>query len=303
MVRSVTNENPDCALVTLFLHNRCNYSCDYCNTLHRDGSHGWPQDAAPFVTFLDRVRQRNPHIYVEFLGGEPTLWPRFRDFVNGISDANTYIEFSTNASRSLRYWEAWQPGPMYVMMSWHSAEANDDHFAAVAEILQHRVSCGVALMVTPDNFTRAQALASRLERLDIEILPRFVREEIGSTVFLGYTDEQRAWITGYRHLRMRPHAIDWPLPVNLHLDGQRMRFPAILDQGLHAFRGMRCEAGVRRFYVDVDGEINRCSRKVGGSLGNIHGDYSLPPRGVICDQDLCPCKWDALAAKSSDVNS
>jgi len=232
------------------------------------------------------------------MGGEPTVWPQFRNFVSTVSDQNTYIEFSTNASRSLRYWDSFAAGPMYIMMSWHHEHCNDDHFVQVAKILQDKVSCGVALMVVPENFERAKRLAGRLEGLRIEILPRFVREEIGSTVFLGYTDEQRQWITNYRYLKMKPHAMNWQLPVNLHIDGERIRFPLILDRGLHAFRNMKCQAGTKRFYVDLNGDMYRCSRRVGGSIGNIFDNYDLPNDGIICDQDLCPCKWDALVEKT-----
>ena len=26
----ITNENLDCAIITLFIHNVCNYNCSYC---------------------------------------------------------------------------------------------------------------------------------------------------------------------------------------------------------------------------------------------------------------------------------
>ena len=293
----VTNENLDCALVTLFVHNYCNYACSYCSPVHRSNSHRWPEDIGPFVDFLSNVRKQNKYTYMELLGGEPTIWPKFREFISTVSDQNTYIEFSTNASRSLRYWESFEGGPMYVMLSWHHEQCDDDHFVQVAKILQHKVSCGVAIMVTPENYDRAKLLTQRLEGLGIEILPRFVRKEIGSTVFLEYTREQRDWISNYRYLNMRPHDVSWELPINLHLDGKKIRFPQILHDGLHAFSGMSCLAGVRRFYVDVGGEIYRCSRRVGGSIGNIFNDYALPTQGIVCNQDLCPCKWDALTEK------
>jgi len=297
MLSYVTNENLDCALVTLFTHNYCNFSCSYCSPIHHSNSHRWPDDFSPYIQFLNRVRKQSKKIYVEFMGGEPTLWPKFGDFVSAISDQDTYIEFSTNASRSLRYWDSFKAGSMYVMLSWHHEQCDDDHFVEVANMLQHKVSCGVALMVVPENFERAQRLAARLEGLSIEILPRFVRADIDSTEFLEYTPKQREWITNYRYLKMKPHGLDWQLPINLHLDGERMRFPAILNAGLHSFKGMNCLAGVKRFYVDMTGDIYRCSRRVGHVVGNIFETYELPQQGVICDQDLCPCKWDALVEK------
>ena len=142
-------------------------------------------------------------------------------------------------------------------------------------------------------------MQERLEGLDIEILPRFVRRDIDSAHFLDYTTEQREWISNYRYLKMKPHAAKWKLPVNLHLDGVKMRFPHILNNDLHNFKGMQCSAGVKRFYVNYDGSIYRCSRRAGSVIGNIFGEYQMPLTGIICDQDRCPCKWDAIVEKQS----
>ena len=45
----ITSENLDCAIITLFVHNVCNYACSYCNDYHRDGSHRWPTDWEPLL--------------------------------------------------------------------------------------------------------------------------------------------------------------------------------------------------------------------------------------------------------------
>lgn len=293
----ITNENPDCCILTIFIHNVCNYRCSYCNDYHRDGSFRWPSDWVPYRTLIDRLKERNRNVYVEVLGGEPTLWPRFQDFVDHISDDRVFVEYATNASRTLNYWERFKTQKAFVFLSWHHEHANDDHFVKVAEIMQHKASVSVPLMVVPDNFDRARSLFERLKPLSIEVTPKFTRTSINGTSYFSYTDEQKKWITGNGFNRMKPFGIDWKIPQTLHFDGEPIRFMSVLERQLHRFNGYSCTAGVKRLMVDPTGNIKRCTKNVGGSLGNIFSDYTLPTEPITCTYDACPCKLDAVVEK------
>lgn len=293
----ITNENLDCCILTIFIHNVCNYRCSYCNDYHRDGSFRWPSDWVPYRNLIDRLKERNRNVYVEVLGGEPTLWPRFQDFVDHISDDRVFVEYATNASRTLNYWERFKTQKAFVFLSWHHEHANDDHFVKVAEIMQHKASVSVPLMVVPDNFDRARSLFERLKPLSIEVTPKFTRTSINGTSYFSYTDEQTKWITGNGFNRMKPFGIDWKIPQTLHFDGEPIRFMSVLERQLHRFKGYSCTAGVKRLMVDPTGNIKRCTKNVGGSLGNIFGDYTLPTEPIRCTYDACPCKLDAVVEK------
>ena len=269
----ITSENLDCCVLTLFVHNVCNYNCSYCNDYHRDGSYRWPTDWQPYLDLIENVKKRNKHIYVEVLGGEPTVWPKFQEFVDTISDDNVFVEYATNASRTLRYWEKFKTQRAFVFLSWHAEEADDDHFVEVAKIMQHKASVSVPLMIVPDNFERAKALYERLSELQIEVTPKFTRTSIDGTSYFEYTDEQRDWIQNNSVNNMRPFGIDWKIPQTLHFDGEPMKFMKVLDKGLHKFEGYTCTAGIRRLMVEPDGNIKRCTKNVGGSLGNIITGY------------------------------
>ena len=58
----ITNENLDCCILTLFVHNVCNYSCSYCNDYHRDGSHRWPTDWQPYLDLIQEIKKQNKYI-------------------------------------------------------------------------------------------------------------------------------------------------------------------------------------------------------------------------------------------------
>lgn len=293
----ITSENTECAVVTLFIHNVCNYNCSYCSDFHRDGSSRWPEDWQPYIDFLDRVKQTNEYLYVEVLGGEPTVWPKFQEFVDTISDDRTFVEFGTNASRTLRYWQQFKTQRAFVFLSWHYEEADDDHFFEVANIMQHKASVSIPLMIVPDNFERAKLLYERLKTLDVEITPKFTRTSIHGHSYFEYTDEQREWIQNNYFHRMRDFGIDWQIPRNLHFDGEKVKFMTVLDKEMHKFDGYTCTAGLRRFMVDPNGDIKRCTKRVGGIIGNIFEDYDLPTEPILCNYAACPCKLDAIVEK------
>ena len=293
----ITNENLDCCIVTLFIHNVCNYSCSYCSDFHRDGSYRWPEDWTPYLNFINDLKQRNRYLYIEVLGGEPTVWPAFQDFVDTISDDNVFVEFSTNASRTLRYWEQFRTHRAFVFLSWHYEQTDDDHFYRVAEIMQHKASVSIPLMVVPDNYDRAVALYERLQGLNVEITPKFTRTSIHGHDYFAYTDSQRAWIQNNYYNKMRDFGLDWTVPRNLHFDGERRKFMTVLDQGLHKFEGYTCTAGIKRFSVDPNGDIKRCTKRVGGVIGNLFTGYTLPEAPIVCNYAACPCKLDAIVEK------
>ena len=293
----ITNENLDCCIVTLFIHNVCNYSCSYCSDFHRDGSYRWPEDWTPYLNFINDLKQRNRYLYIEVLGGEPTVWPAFQDFVDTISDDSVFVEFSTNASRTLRYWEQFRTHRAFVFLSWHYEQTDDDHFYRVAEIMQHKASVSIPLMVVPDNYDRAVALYERLRGLNVEITPKFTRTSIHGHDYFDYTELQRAWIQNNYYNKMRDFGLDWTVPRNLHFDGERRKFMTVLDQGLHRFEGYTCTAGIKRFSVDPNGDIKRCTKRVGGVIGNLFTGYTLPAAPIVCNYAACPCKLDAIVEK------
>jgi MoaA/NifB/PqqE/SkfB family radical SAM enzyme len=245
------------------------------------------------------MKQYNKYVYVDVSGGEPTLWPQFQEFVDTITDDRVFVEFSTNASRTLRYWEQFKTQRTFVILSWHYEEIDDDHFFKVAEIMQNKASVSIPLMIVPDNFERAKVLFERLKSLNVEITPKFTRKNIHMSEYFEYTDEQRVWITSNYFNKMTPFQVSWKIPQNLHFNGEKIKFMKVVDQGLDNFNGFSCTAGIRRIYVQPDGTIKRCSKGVGGILGNIYTEYTIPDTPVVCTLTSCPCKLDAIVEKWS----
>ena len=293
----ITNENLDCCIVTLFIHNVCNYACSYCSDYHRDGTQRWPENWEPYLDLIKRLKKRNKNIYVEVLGGEPTVWPKFQEFVDCISDDDVFVEFATNASRTLRYWKQFKTCRAFVFLSWHYEHADDDHFYHVAEIMQDKASISIPLMIIPENFKRAQKLFDRLQDLKVEVTPKFTRTSIHGHDYFKYTEEQTEWIKNSYYNNMKPFGINWQFPRALHFNGVPIRFMKVIADGLHYFENYTCTAGIKRLFIEPNGDIKRCTKKVGGTIGNLFEGYTLPDEPIVCTYKACPCKLDAIVEK------
>jgi MoaA/NifB/PqqE/SkfB family radical SAM enzyme len=90
----------------------------------------------------------------------------------------------------------------------------------------------------------------------------------------------------------------WPL--TMYFDGKSVEWQNVIVNQQHSFKGWKCSAGSRRFYIEPGGDIYPCSliRGRSSNMGNIadqnfklYGDY------ITCPVQWCPCKMDAIAEK------
>ena len=58
----IINSNPDCCIVSLFVHNVCNFNCSYCSDEHRDGSYRWPTNWDGYLDLIDEIKERRHYI-------------------------------------------------------------------------------------------------------------------------------------------------------------------------------------------------------------------------------------------------
>lgn len=297
----ITNDNLDCMMLTIFLHNVCNYSCSYCDDSNRNGSHRWPADITPYTELVAKIRERHKYISIDLIGGEPTLWPKFHEMIAAIASPDTAIVITTNASRTLRYWDEFPGGNLVVVLSWHHEECDDDHFVAVATLLQHKVTVCVQLLVLSETFDRAKKLYERLKDLKIDIAAKQVRVNIAKPEYFKYSDEQRQWIINAPVNNAKKIDIDWKIPSQPYFNGTRIKMAAVIDARLHNFDGWECDAGNRRLYVEPDGSVYRCTPRVGGSLGNIFTEYTIPTDSITCTSKSCHCRSEVAVEKWSPI--
>ena len=87
---------------------------------------------------------------------------------------------------------------------------------------------------------------------------------------------------------------------DMYFDDKKVNFQKVLLHKQHSFKGWKCAAGSRRFFIEPGGDIYPCSlvRNSGAKMGSIiERNFQIYSDYMICPLQWCPCKMDALAEK------
>jgi len=290
------------AMVSYKMHNVCNYTCNYCEANSNDGSERWNSNYQAALNFLDKVRERNKYLYLDVVGGEPTMWPEFQSFINEGSNENTLIEISTNGSRTLRYWEGFNPGNNIFTFSWHSKEVDTEHMANVIKIMKDKCYVTVAVLITPDSWVKGIEAINTFQKLNVEVNIQPVRKTLGAAELYPYTPEQLNYIHNYSQEKSKINVPAWVnlRPTDVIYNGIVKNWSRLIANKENIFTNWKCNAGIDRFVIVPDGTIFKCWHRVEGSIGNIYGEYQFPTNPAICTyQYPCHCKHEVQTEKWS----
>jgi pyruvate-formate lyase-activating enzyme len=67
---------------------------------------------------------------------------------------------------------------------------------------------------------------------------------------------------------------------------------------LNYIQGWKCGAGVDSLYIDMDGGVWTASCRVGGNLGSVWSDFSVPEQWIECTRNNCSCGADLFIPKT-----
>jgi organic radical activating enzyme len=63
----------------------------------------------------------------------------------------------------------------------------------------------------------------------------------------------------------------------------------------------KCGAGVDSLYIDMDGGVWTASCRVGGKLGNVWEDFTVPNDWIDCTRNICSCGADLFIPKTKKI--
>ena len=63
----------------------------------------------------------------------------------------------------------------------------------------------------------------------------------------------------------------------------------------------KCGAGVDSLYIDMDGYVWTASCRVGGKLGNVFEDFTVPNDWIDCTRNTCSCGADLFVPKTQKI--
>jgi MoaA/NifB/PqqE/SkfB family radical SAM enzyme len=295
-VNRITNSNPSTCFVTWAMSNKCNYSCWYCPDELHNGSHGWP-DLEYSINFFKWLAEKHEYVFIDLQGGEPTLWPKLLHFMESMPD-NVEIELTTNASRTIRWWNSALPYIKRVTISYHASQATPSHILEVCELLKDKVNLSVLFLYDPEYAADIESLNADLALIDVNtnikaIFPNF------DGAMIPYTPEQLTFIKSNNHKSSTSSFTDHK-PSTVFVDGIKahVRNDIVLEKK-NNFYGWKCMAGIKRIHITFDGGIyaGSCKTKLMGNFGDSFENIKFFEQGVICDKTLCSCIDDIRIEK------
>jgi organic radical activating enzyme len=154
----------------------CNYDCNYCwSSVHnRTEAH---KDYDELLRVSDDIISNWSHgetIRWNFGGGEPTLHPKFLDWMEYLKSRNQWTLVTTNGSRDTKYWKKLVPFLNSINMSAHFSQIDEDRFIRNIEVICEHFDehdddhwLEIKLMAPPEYFDRALALRDRIRALNV----------------------------------------------------------------------------------------------------------------------------------------
>lgn len=74
----------------------------------------------------------------------------------------------------------------------------------------------------------------------------------------------------------------------------------LVGDKLNFYKNWMCGAGSQNLHINMDGDVYAASCKVGGKLGNVFEDFSVPEGWIRCVRDVCSCGADLFIPKAKE---
>lgn len=308
-----SEDHNEIVCVNWCLGNTCNFSCSYCPSFLHDGSVPWiPIDEVlPFVDrvvdhYVDRLGKQ---MYVEFTGGEVTLFKDFLRLTQALKDRGQWTGIITNGSRTPRFWEQAKDLIDHVCVSYHPEQGDADHMISTINQISDQVDVHVNIMIKPDHddFEKALRVAERIatETHNITIDLQTLLVDLGSVPY-EYQDGQidRVLALGRelkKTVRERRDRDPWTYRGSMKMigDGEIIQSPGtFVSERTNNWNGWWCAAGLEQIVIDYNGDIFRGWCKQGGLIGNVRDEeIHFPTTGVVCQTNFCHCNFDIMCTK------
>ena len=282
--------------------NVCNYKCSYCTEKHYGGTHHWPKDYTKIIDFIKEWRG-NDLLKFDVMGGEPTLWPKFGNFCKDLKSTlenpnDTYILFSTNGSRTLRYWEKFNFDLDEIILSYHPEYSDIDHFLKIVNILTTRYYMHIYLMMPPQYYEKVRTIFDKL--LDKQFDKATVQIKLvadwqnGTGLDKNYTSEMLNF--SKNRIKQKTHQKK-EIVRTLMADNKEIHPRDLINSNQNNFKGWNCWIGKDILNIEVDGTVYGSQCKVRGPLGHIDTGIEIPNHPTVCTKSHCLCGSDIIIDK------
>jgi len=262
----------------------CNYRCPYCwwygRWQHILNSNRY-LSVGELVRYWDNIYRKYGSTRIEILGGEPFIYPNFKDLIKELSKMHM-LSISTNLSTNIKdFTEQVNPQAVEMICSFHPLFADFDSFVKKIILLKGKgFRCAVPYLAYPP----------QIKLLDY-YRNKFAREQVTFNVLTFWG---------------KYNSLDYP---DAYTQGERKIIEPNLAQcggenfqlsGINSPRGKLCYAGCLHACIHPDGETIRCGGGGYGGFNQVIGNFfddnfKLLDGPAPCPSDTCPCnEWAYL---------
>jgi len=292
-----TSNKFDGKYITWECTTECNYNCSYCWPACHDGKYRWPsaEKTNKLIDYVNNFSNRKPLI-LDIMGGEPTLWPDLERFCHLVSKY-CLITFSSNGSRTARWWRNFTAPINRLLFSFHPEFADIEQFAEILAEVGKRYRTTVMILYHPSLKEKCLAAWERFTRGDLEISCKMKR--IISPMLDDYytLQDKEILLRKYFNNKVTAQHID----IKMFIDNKEIDPSELIANNEHSFEGWYCCLGNNYRYIRADGNIYGAACKVATSIGNVYTTGEVtPPTIVKCTSKFCDCQVD-LILNTKDV--
>lgn len=323
IIRIDSNIDENLLRIELFLSNVCNYKCWYCFPGSNEGTHRWPA-LEPLISNLSYVldyykkNKNKTKFLLHVIGGEPTIWPDLENFIKHFkTNYDTIISISTNASRTIRWWN--ENGDLFdhVMISCHHQYIDTKHIISVADLLyKKKVNLTALVLMDPSKWDTCVNIVDDLKKSKYR-WPITALEVFHSSI--NYTADQKKYISN--SLKRMPNLLWWwkskRMPYKdatvTYDNRKKIKVPNnwLSINALNSFKNWKCNLGIDTFFIDKNGNMQGAC---GENLYDLDFKYNIFEKDFIsnfhpdiksttCKQEKCYCQPEINTTKFIPITS
>ena len=283
----------------VFVIDKCNYRCEYCyNTFPRTSSVLDLDKLYFFINDILIAKLHKDHIWLELIGGEPTLHPDLQNFCKKISKLPTvYTTIYTNFSKDPQYYIDLidNDSRLSLILSWH--KSNHEFLQKLIQIPKNIIKDNITVSVIYEHNNISEALRifdsvyksyPYIKELAFPLIDNnenYVNEYSVNDI-VEYNKRLKN-VKDITHIRIDYNDNSYEIVDQHHF---------IVDRKTRDFSRWLCNAGIDFCFIYFNGDICPCDGYKNVRLGNLYSDklkdFQLHKKQIFCKNTCCPCVLD-----------
>lgn len=286
----------------------CNYSCRYCSfAKYKNNQFLNLNDLKTFIIELYKIKKQN--IYIELIGGEPTLDNKLLDFSNNLAYYYPYITIGiyTNFSQNFELYNSLAKNHVNLTLTWHSTKTDKQNNIFIKKLLNFnykyfKQNVEVHVMYENDNILNSIYAYNKILKInsystELCLLDRnFKTNQI---YFLNNEFYSNKQLTQYTNIINKQKITNDRKFFKILYDNNHIEYLSLSEiynkPEFYNFKNWYCEAGKSYLYIDITGNIYPCFQYFNrhtNIIGNIYNINNIKFKSVICPFESCPCVWE-----------